>query len=156
MPDHPEHHQILQTTIRMAVLADQRRWNDLICVFTEQVRVDYTSLNGGEPATVSARELAAGWAQTLGRLAATQHLVANHLLTVDGERAVVTAAFQATHVPQPPDQGRWVLGGDYRFELERTGNGWRISAVTMTVRWESGDRSVVDPTFSFDKPATAK
>jgi SnoaL-like domain len=47
-------------------------------VLAPRVRLDYTSLT------------------------ATQHLVGNHLLTIDGDQATCTAAFQATHVLANP------------------------------------------------------
>jgi hypothetical protein len=136
---------IIQTTTRMAVLADARRWDDLVDLFTDEVRVDYTSLNGGEPATLPAHQLVKTWTESLGRLGATQHLVADHLVDLDGDVATVTAAFQATHVAVAPDPRRWVLGGDYRYELVRAGAGWRIAGLTMTARWQDGDRSVLEP-----------
>ncbi len=138
--------KIVETTTLMAVLADRRAWDELTAIFADEVRVDYTSLNGGEPSVVSAPELITVWSEALGRLAATQHLVINHLATIDGDSAVATASFQATHVAAPPASGRWVLGGDYRWEMARFGGGWRISGVTMTLRWEAGDRSILHPT----------
>jgi hypothetical protein len=135
--------EIVETTVRVAVLADRRDWDGLAEVFSPEVAVDYTSLVGGEPTVVGAKDLVQGWADGLGRLAVTQHLVTNHLVTVDGVDSVVTAAFQATHVPHPPDERRWVLGGDYRFTLRQGPDGWRITGITMTVRWETGDRTIM-------------
>jgi hypothetical protein len=107
------------------------------------VRLDYTALFGGEPVVVAAGDVGAGWARALGTLT-TQHLVTNHLVTITGDRAVVTASFQATHVAAGADQP-WVLGGDYHYELALRDGRWRISAVTLTPRWETGDRSILQP-----------
>jgi hypothetical protein len=132
----------IESTTRMAVLVDQCRWDDLAGLFSEEVRVDDTSLVGGAPEVVSSSGLVAGWAGTLGRLAVTQHLVANHFVAPDGEHAELTAAFQATRVTAGVDQS-FALGDDYRFGLDRVSDAWRISAVMMTSRWEIGDRSIV-------------
>lgn len=137
--------QIIETTTRMAVLADRGEWDALASIFTDEVHVDYTSLSGGDPGTVRASDLISQWKGTLGQLAATQHLVSDHLVTVDAGAATATATFQATHVPHAPRTGRWVLGGDYRWELIREVGEWRISSVTMSFRWETGDRSILDP-----------
>jgi len=133
--------EIIETTIRMAVLTDSRRWADLAGVFTPMVRLDYTALFGGDPVDVAAGDVGDGWARALSSLT-TQHLVTNHLVTVTGDRAVVTASFQATHVA-PGASEPWVLGGDYRYELALHDGRWRISAVTLTPRWETGDRSIL-------------
>ena len=112
--------------------------------FADEVRVDYTSLQGGEPAIVSGDQLVESWAGLLGKLQATQHLLANHLVTVTGDTATCTAAFQAVHLlPNAHGDPTWTLGGTYRFELVRDGPRWRISAVTMSATWASGNQQIM-------------
>jgi SnoaL-like domain len=135
---------VIETCTRMAWHADEREWDALRDVFADEVRVDYTSLQGGEPAIVSRDELVESWAGLLGKLAATQHLLTNHLVTVSGDIAACTAAFQATHLlPNPHGDPSWTLGGTYRFELVRDGPTWRISAVTMTATWARGNQQIM-------------
>ncbi|MEU4396578.1 nuclear transport factor 2 family protein [Kribbella sp. NPDC023855] len=129
---------IIDTCTRMAWYADHREWPRLAEVFADQVTLDYTSLNGGEPVVLTPEQIIAGWQEGLGVYAATQHLVGNHLVTVDGDSAVCTASFQATH--RKPDDSLWTLGGTYRFDLVRTGDGWRISGVVMSTVWSDGTR----------------
>lgn len=131
-------------TVQMAVRFDLKQWESLREVFAAEVRVDYTGLVGGEPSTVAAADLVAGWRANLGHLSATQHLLGNQTAHVEGARARVTADFQATHRDGPLVGGRlYVLGGRYDYRLVHTGRGWRIGAVTMTPTWESGDRTVI-------------
>jgi hypothetical protein len=135
---------VIETCTRMAWHADARDWDALGQVFADDVRLDYTSLQGGQPTTVSRDQLVQSWAGLLGNLAATQHLVTNHLVTVDGDQAVCTAAFQATHVlADTYGDPIWTLGGTYRFELGRDGSTWRITAVTMTATWASGNQHIM-------------
>ncbi len=49
-----ERDRIIETTIRVAWYADQRRWDEIPDLFADQVLLDYTSLTGGEPTTVKA------------------------------------------------------------------------------------------------------
>jgi hypothetical protein len=135
---------VIETCTRMAWLADQREWDALREVFADEVRLDYTSLRGGEPASVARDELVESWAGLLGKFQATQHLVANHLVTVSEDTATCTAAFQATHLlPNAYGDPIWTLGGTYRFELVRDGATWRIGAVTMTATWASGNQQIM-------------
>ena len=136
---------IVDVTTRMAWLADRRDWDALVAgVFVDRVQLDYTSLTGGEPATLAPADIVAGWRRGLGGLDATQHLVSNHLVDIDGDRAVATAQFQATHVLANPSGDRvWTLGGHYRFELARRSDGWRIDALTMTVTWATGNQQIM-------------
>ncbi len=85
---------VIQTCTRMAWHADQREWDQLREVFTDEVALDYTSLNGGTPVTFGRDALVDAWSSVLGRYDSTSHLVTNHLVSVDGDNAVCTAAFQ--------------------------------------------------------------
>jgi SnoaL-like domain len=81
---------------------------------------------------------------TLGGLEATQHLQGNHLVDSADAHATCTACFQATHIlANPYGSPRRTLGGNYRFELIRTADGWRISAMTMTAVWADGNQQIM-------------
>jgi hypothetical protein len=129
---------VIDTCNRMAWYADQRAWDVLAGVFADEVTLDYTSLNGGEPVTLPPARIVEGWQAGLGVYAATQHLLGNHLVAVDGDDAVCTATFQATH--RKVDGSLWTLGGTYRFDLIRSRDGWRITGVVMTQVWSDGER----------------
>ncbi|WP_106398079.1 nuclear transport factor 2 family protein [Actinocorallia populi] len=135
--------EIIETCTRMAWHADHREWDRLEAVFADKVTLDYTSLHGGEPAVLTPRQIADAWSGALGGFDATQHLITNHLVDVDGDRAVCTAAFQATHrLADPHGSPLWTLGGDYRFDLVRTAAGWRITGVVMTATWADGNQNL--------------
>ena len=143
-PTPEERLEVIETCTRMAHHADRREWDRLVEIFADEVRLDYTSLQGGEPATVAREQLVDGWREALGGLAATQHLITNHLVEVDGERAVCLADFQATHLyPNPHGDPSWTLGGRYRFELRRLGSAWRLAALTMTAVWARGNQQIM-------------
>ncbi|MFI9000834.1 nuclear transport factor 2 family protein [Streptomyces sp. NPDC053541] len=129
---------VIDTCNRMAWYADRRDWDALAGVFADKVTLDYTSLDGGEPVTLTPARIVEGWRAGLGAYAATHHLLGNHLAAVDGDGAECTATFQATH--RKADDSRWTLGGTYRFTLARTGGGWRITGVVMTTVWSDGER----------------
>ncbi|WP_280253483.1 nuclear transport factor 2 family protein [Nocardia abscessus] len=135
---------VIDTCTRMAWHADHREWDKLATIFTDQVRLDYTSLNGGAPVTLTPSQIVAAWQETLGTFAATQHLLSNHLVTIDGDEAVCTASFQATHRgSEALGASLWTLGGTYRFDLIRSGGDWRISGVVMTAVWGDGNRGLL-------------
>lgn len=135
---------VIVVCTRMAWYADQQNWEALTGLFGDTVLLDYTSLNGGEPAVLTPEQIASAWAGSLGGFDATQHLVTNHLVTVDGDKAVCTAAFQATHyLPNPHGSPLWTLGGDYRFDLVRTAGKWRIAGLMMTARWADGNQHLM-------------
>ncbi len=132
---------IIDTITRLFWHVDHHDWDDAVRSFDELVTLDYTSLQGGDPATLAATDIVAGWRTVFEAIDAHQHLLANHLVTVDGGTAVATAGFIASH---QFGGDTWTLGGDYRFELRRTGDAWRITAMTMTAGWQTGDASLME------------
>ncbi|WP_425827319.1 nuclear transport factor 2 family protein [Streptomyces fractus] len=134
---------IAETCTRMAVHADRREWGLLRGLFADKVLLDYTSLGGGEPVQLTPDQIVDAWSATLGGYDATQHLIANQLVQVDGDRAVCTASFQATHrLATPHGSPLWTLGGDYRWELTRAGARWLINSVVMTATWGDGNKDL--------------
>lgn len=135
---------IAETASALGLLVDQRAWDQLQAIFSDPVEVDYTSLNGGEPVTVSPADLIAGWRQILDHLDATQHLIANHLVTIDGENATCAANVQGTHMLANHSGGPiWTVGGRYDISLIRLPVGWRISELTLTVQWATGNQHIM-------------
>jgi hypothetical protein len=136
--------EILEVTSRMGLLVDAREWDSLEALFTDPVCVDYTSLNGGEPQSLAAGDLVAGWRGVLERLQATEHLIGGQVIELDGDTARCAANVQGTHVlPNRSGGPLWTVGGRYDFELIRTPDGWRISALTLTVRWATGNQQIM-------------
>ncbi|MEO1063503.1 MAG: nuclear transport factor 2 family protein [Actinomycetota bacterium] len=135
---------LLDTVRRLFRSTDRRTWDALHDVFADEVRLDYTSLAGGEPATLAPADIIAGWRAALSGLDATQHLVSNEVIDGEGDEATVTAEFIATHLFENRfGEPLWTLGGRYDIGLVRTADGWRIDSLTMTAVWASGNRDIM-------------
>jgi hypothetical protein len=89
---------ILELIGRLALLLDARDWDALAGVFTESVYSDRTSLFGGEPVTLPAVDFVAGWRQSLDGLDAVHHLIACHVIDLNGDEATCAANMQGVHV----------------------------------------------------------
>jgi SnoaL-like domain len=83
----------------------------------------------------------------------TQHLIAGHQVTLDGDRAVCLAHSINAHLADraaPASAGGGLVGGlvahgnDYRFDLVRTADGWRIRGWVPCIRWGCGDEASYD------------
>jgi 3-phenylpropionate/cinnamic acid dioxygenase small subunit len=142
-----DHEAIVQAMGEIGLLVDAREWAALEACFAEQVLVDYTSLQGGEPATMPRAELIGGWRPMLERLEATQHLIGNFWVELDGDTARGAANVTATHVATAAQAGDrlWTVGGRYDYGLRRDGEAWRITALTLTVRWATGNPGIMQP-----------
>ena len=52
---------LIDATIKMMVLTDEKRWQELKSLFANPVVIDYTSLTGGRPATLDPAVLITEW-----------------------------------------------------------------------------------------------
>jgi hypothetical protein len=65
-----------------------------------------------------------------------QHVITNLLVDQDGDHAEVRANLLVSFAHAgPADPAPFLLGEVYRFELRRTGDGWRISSLASTPTW---------------------
>ncbi len=130
-----------QSITDIAAGADRHDWARVRAAIADTVTTDYSSLWGGEPVTQPADDLVAGWATFLPGFDITHHMVTNHTITdLTETTARAEADFTATH---RIEEGLWVLGGRYSYELVKSETHWLVSSMTMTALWESGDRGLV-------------
>jgi ketosteroid isomerase-like protein len=77
------------------------------------------------------------------RLDATQHLIGNHHVVVNGDTATCRCQLQSQHVKAGVEGGdTYLIGGTYDDRLVRTADGWRIAHRVMTQTWATGNPDV--------------
>ncbi len=82
------------------------------------------------------------------------HLVTNHVITLDGDRAICRANMQGTHVLANPSGGStWQVGGNHVYQLTRTSHGWRISGITFNIQWATGNQNILALAMAKGNPA---
>lgn len=132
---------ILDTITDIAAGADRHQWDRVRHAFADEVKLDYTSLWGGEAAIQQADAVIEQWSDFLPGFDETLHLITNPtIIAIRGATAMAEADFQATH---RIDNDFWVLTGHYRYELTKVNDAWKVSALTMTYTHETGDRGLV-------------
>ncbi len=114
--------EITDLLTRYARAVDRKDWTLYRSVFTDDARIDYSSAGGA----VSGVEEMCDWLdEALGQFPATQHMVSNIHVVLDGNTAAAEAMF---HNPMKmPDGTVWFTGGWYHHDLVRTADGWRSS-----------------------------
>jgi len=126
----------------VGTLADLGNFEALEELYADEVMVDYTSLAGGEPELKSPQALMAQWAATLPGFDRTRHAISNIEVSVKDDRAIATADVTADHYVA---ELFWQVKGNYRYELAKEGDRWRITAHTLNLEEESGTRDVFGP-----------
>ncbi|MFJ9367930.1 nuclear transport factor 2 family protein [Nocardia sp. NPDC101769] len=147
---------IIDAATRLFWFIDIRDWDAFPGVFADEVTLDYSSIWGGEPATVTPAQIRADWEKLIGSFDATQHLLGNHLVTVDGDRAELTAVFQAVHLlANRFGSPRWTLGGTYRIGLHLVGDEWKVDSMVMTAQWADGNKDILTLASGGQRPDAA-
>ncbi len=140
---HPDHEAITRTVYEYAYGLDGREWDRYRRIFADEVDVDFSSYNGRPPATMPADDWVAGLRPLFTGLDATQHSMSNPLVDVDGDVARCRMYMQAAHFLHSWPAPEFTIGGYYDDRLVRTGDGWRITAVTLTVWWRRGNARIM-------------
>jgi hypothetical protein len=121
---------IVEVLIEAAWIFDHKQWGRMAEVFTP------------DAVAYGQRGLEAITANTIGYLGGcgpTQHLLGNHRVRVDGDRASVTSYVRAFHLRAGVDPMQraepdryWDFLGEYHDTLVRTADGWRIASRVCT------------------------
>lgn len=127
---------------RYATGLDTKDWDLLASVFTADGVADYSALGGVNEGPAAICKLCSG---ALGGLDASQHIITNEVIVIDGDRATARCYFQAQHVFAGAEGGdNFLVGGTYDDELVRTADGWRIQRRTLTPTWTDGNAAVFE------------
>ena len=161
--------EIIEVCTRVHWCYDHQQWDGLDALFSDVVsmptlaQVASAGFDAGrylDEYLFSRDELKRALASVQDGLV-TQHLIAGHQVALDGDRAVCVAhsinvhlasgASAALGAPGPgpgpgpgADAGLVAHGNDYRFDLVRTGDGWRIRGWVPRIRWSYGDEASYD------------
>jgi|SRR3954463_9343357 hypothetical protein len=128
--DMSDSEQITDLISRLGLWLDDKRFDDTEPLFTADVTV---ATPGGQAQGV---ERVAEQARRNHQADATQHVITNVLVDVDGDRATARANLIVTFVPDAGQPAvHRTLGERYRFEGRRTGAGWRLSRVEVAPVW---------------------
>jgi len=126
----------------LAVHVDACHWAELTVLFAPEVRVDYSSLFGGDAQAVTREDLIGGWRKLLPGFTRTCHVIGTPAVVIDGETAQATASVVAWHFVKTPElAGRdtWLVGGCYELRFKRIDAAWRITALTLARAWAEGN-----------------
>ena len=130
---------ITDLTIAYAWALDDRRFDDLHQVFAADATGDLAGIHcEGIDAIIERIE------RGVGKLDATQHVVSNQQVRVDGDTATCRCYLIGQHIKLgTPGGDHYVMSGTYSDRLARTADGWRITHRTLEILWTEGNPAVV-------------
>jgi hypothetical protein len=133
--------EISDVQLRYATGVDMRDWKLFRSCFAEEIEVDFTSVFGGSgPRKVSGDQWAEAARRTVSGFKTTQHLI-----TVDGDKALCVAYLQAQHcLPNEQGDSMQTIGGYYTNHFIRTPHGWKIRSCKLTMTWSKGNWGIFE------------
>jgi hypothetical protein len=133
-------HEITDLVHRLGAALDEGRFDDLGALVVDDATV---RTPGGT--AVGRAALVAQAGRNHDPAEGIQHVITNVLVDLDGDRARVRANLVVHFAPPAPAGGavpappvQYTLGEVYRFEVVRTGSGWRFASIATEPVWASG------------------
>ncbi len=133
--------EISDVQLRYATGLDMRDWKLFRSCFADEIEVDFSSVFGGSgPRKITADRWTEAARRTISGLQATQHMITNHVITVEGDKALCVAYVQAQHyLPNDAGDSTQTMGGYYTNHFIRTPEGWKIKSCKLTLTWSKGN-----------------
>ena len=136
--------RIIDLVCKFAVSIDRRRWDDLASCFAEEVELN--TIRTGRWVRMARTPLIDVLRGAFESYTATQHISANHQVSIDGESASVWSTLNATHYLQGAAGGEFQQQvGYYEYHLVRDGD-WKITKVQQFAHWQRGNQEIFDRT----------
>lgn len=135
-----EKRKIQETVTGIFVSTDSRDWSGVERNFNETVMLDYTSLAGGEPASLTPTQITESWKTVLPGFDHTHHAISNFNITIDHDEAVVSHYGEAEHfIDLKKGENIWKVVGTYNHHLIRTPNGWKVDRMKFNLKYMDGN-----------------
>tara|TARA_B100001142_G_C14119817_1_gene572554 strand:- start:153 stop:584 length:432 start_codon:yes stop_codon:yes gene_type:complete len=133
--------EIIALTVKYCWALDERDWESLSEVFSPDAYAKYgVTEHRGVDSIIERCKTA------LTPLDFSHHMVSNHMVEIDQNKAKCKCYFQAQHVRTSADEGvNFIIAGKYEDELIRIDKDWKIASRVLTKIWTEGNEKVVNP-----------
>ncbi|WP_299651098.1 nuclear transport factor 2 family protein [uncultured Tateyamaria sp.] len=141
-----DHAEMVRIADALDAAVDAKDWATARSLFTDTITVDFTSLVGGEPATIPADGLIAGWSSNLTAEKTSFHLRGNHRITFENDGSATMQShgyawnrMERGALPENGSDPMWEVWGTYEHSFVPTDDGWKIDAMTFVATAERGN-----------------
>jgi hypothetical protein len=121
--------------------------------FAPKIVIDYTSLWGGTPNTMTPAELMTAWRGIVPGFDATWHELNEVRARVTGNTATASAGVDGRHWL---GDALWRPIGKYEWELEKLNGQWKVTRMVFKMSRELGDRGLATLAMERAKAAQVK
>lgn len=130
--------EVIDLTISYCWCLDARDWEKFSTLFVPEA----TALLG-EHSFQSFEAIKKKCSESLTPLDASHHMVTNHQVQINGDKATSRCYMQAQHIKHSATGGpNAIIAGTYEHELIRIDETWKIAHYVLTKVWEDGNKEV--------------
>lgn len=129
--------QVQELTAIYASAIDRKDYEGIAGCFATDAVVSYAGYSKelkGHTAITDHMRLA------LDPMDVTQHLFANFIIDIDGDKAKLTCDILAQHLRNGEN---YLAGGKYDVRLAKVGRSWKFSRISASTVWSSGNRDML-------------
>lgn len=136
--------EISQTLYRGFRYTDEKKWDERVTYFTDELTIDF---GGVKPSQTIKASALMDWARVAYELVDTLHMSTNLDVQLNGERATSFSYGHARH--QRTDTGDyWHIYARYEHSYARTRHGWKITRIKMTPVFQEGNPKLLEESFA--------
>ncbi len=100
--------------------------------FTDKIETNFDPSGNSEAIKLTADDWVDQAFMLVSTFESTQHIITNHTITIEGDKATCIAYLQAQHFNTT---NSLLVGGYYTNSLVRTPEGWRICKLQLMTTW---------------------
>lgn len=128
---------IIETIGNIFSGVDERDWAKVQSSMASEVYLDYTSLAGGKPETLSSAKIIESWKSVLPGFQSTHHQIGNFQVNVEGNKAETTFSGLALHYL---NNETWTVIGTYDFTVAKNSSGqWLVERMKLNLQKQAGN-----------------
>ncbi|KAJ3444172.1 hypothetical protein M0813_14353 [Anaeramoeba flamelloides] len=132
--------EIINVVNTMATSYDQGEWDRMRSCLPENFTLDVTSFVGGEVLELKPDKLIEMWSAVRSNLDNVQHMLTNHKVTIDGDKADIFCYIQSTQWLKTEEKFyKRKVQGSYTHKMIKTKAGWKIKKFIFQFEKMSGD-----------------
>lgn len=138
-----EEKNIIRIVNTLFIATDNRDWEAVKNVFTEEVLFDVTSMAGGEPTTMTSQQLVNAWDQGFKGLKVIHHQVGNYDVSITGKEADVFCYGIAIHyLPNKTNRSSRMYVGSYNLHLTKIDSAWKINRFKYNLKYIDSNKNL--------------
>ena len=123
------------------LFADCREFAAIKTIIAPDAVYDYSSCFGPDFKSVKLADFLEGDDIFFLGFDATQHMISNFVILLDGDRATCRSHVRATH---RIDKDIYVMGGLYRHKMVRLNGEWKIAETVFEQTFTEGDETLFE------------